>query len=48
MDGKGVLIPLEEMVSNQTSAVSLMPEGLERALTTQDMRDLMAFLLSRI
>ena len=46
-DGKGVLIPANEMVSNQPSAVSLMPEGLENALTVQDFRDLLAFLLLR-
>ena len=46
-DGKGVLIPANEMVSKQPSAVSLMPEGLEKALTVQDFRDLLAFLLWR-
>ena len=46
-DGKGVLIPANEMVSNQPSAVSLMPEGLEKGLALQDFRDLLAFLLLR-
>jgi hypothetical protein len=29
------------------SKVSMMPEGLDRALTVRDCRDLMAFLMSR-
>ncbi|MBU6399842.1 MAG: c-type cytochrome [Verrucomicrobia bacterium] len=47
-DGKGMLIPGKEIVSNVPSKTSLMPEGLAAALTVQDFRDLMAFLLSRI
>ncbi len=46
VDGKGVLIPASRIVSNQPSTVSLMPEGLENALTVQDFRDLLAFLRS--
>jgi putative heme-binding domain-containing protein len=46
-DGKGMLIPGKEVVSNVPSKTSLMPEGLANALTVQDFRDLLAFLLSR-
>jgi putative membrane-bound dehydrogenase-like protein len=45
-DGNGVVIPVEQIVSNLTSSVSLMPEGLENALAVQDFRDLLVFLLS--
>jgi hypothetical protein len=41
-----MLIPASRIVSNQPSTVSLMPEGLENALTVQDFRDLLAFLRS--
>ncbi|MHB8522573.1 MAG: PVC-type heme-binding CxxCH protein [Limisphaerales bacterium] len=46
-DGKGVVVPGKEIVSNVPSKTSLMPEGLENALTVQDFRDLLAFLQSR-
>lgn len=46
-DGKGVLIPAGQIVSDQPSPVSLMPEGLEKAMTVQDFRDLLAYLLTR-
>jgi hypothetical protein len=45
-DGKGILIPAQKIVSSHSSTVSLMPEGLEKAMTTQDFRDLLAFLSS--
>jgi putative heme-binding domain-containing protein len=45
-EGKAVIVPGGRVSSNTPSKTSLMPEGLERALTTQDFRDLMAFLLS--
>jgi putative heme-binding domain-containing protein len=45
-DGKGVFIPGNEIVSNSTSTVSLMPAGLENAMTVQDFRDLLAFMSS--
>jgi len=45
-EGKGVLIPGEAIVSRRSSTVSLMPEGLEKAMTVQDFRDLLAFMSS--
>jgi putative membrane-bound dehydrogenase-like protein len=46
-EGKAVLIPLRQISAHTQSKISLMPEGLDQALTPQDFRDLMAFLLSR-
>ena len=47
VDGNGVMIPADQVVSDVPSPVSLMPEGLADALTTRDFRDLLTFLLSR-
>lgn len=46
-DGRAVLVPPSQIVSQTQSKVSLMPEGLAEALTVQDFRDLLAFLVSR-
>ena len=46
-DGRAVLMPPSQIVSQTQSKVSLMPEGLVEALTEQDFRDLLAFLVSR-
>jgi hypothetical protein len=46
-DGRAVLVPPSRIASQTQSKVSLMPEGLSEALTVQDFRDLLAFLLSR-
>jgi len=46
-DGNGVVIPAGQIASHTVSDVSLMPEGLADALTVEDFRDLLAFLLSR-
>lgn len=46
-DGKGVWIPAAQIASDVPSQVSLMPEALEKGMTVQDFRDLLAFLLSR-
>jgi putative heme-binding domain-containing protein len=46
-DGRAVLVPPSQIASQTQSKVSLMPEGLADALTLQDFRDLLAFLLSR-
>lgn len=46
-DGRAVLVPPAHIASQTQSKVSLMPEGLAEALTAQDFRDLLAFLLSR-
>lgn len=45
-DAKSTPIPAEDISSARQSKVSLMPDGLESALTAQDFRDLLAFLLS--
>lgn len=46
-DGRAVIIPPGQVAARTQSKVSLMPEELENALTVQDFRDLLAFLLSR-
>lgn len=46
-DNRAALIPPALIASQTQSKVSLMPEELARALTVQDFRDLLAFLLSR-
>jgi putative heme-binding domain-containing protein len=42
--GKQVVIPRKDIRSMTSSGISLMPEGLEAAMTPQDLRDLVAFL----
>ncbi|MEY2427614.1 MAG: hypothetical protein QOJ40_499, partial [Verrucomicrobiota bacterium] len=44
--GKEITIPKTNVLSMKPSAVSLMPEGLLKALDTQQQRDLMTFLLT--
>jgi len=46
-DGKAVRIPGAQISSRTQSKVSMMPEGLDRTMSVQDFRDLIAFLLSR-
>ena len=46
-DGRAVLVPPGQIAAQNQSKVSLMAEGLAEALTIQDFRDLLAFLLSR-
>lgn len=46
-DGRAVLVPPAQIASQTQSKISLMPEDLANALTMQDFRDLLAFLLSR-
>ena len=46
-DNRAALIPPSLIASQTQSKVSLMPEELARALTVQDFRDLLEFLLSR-
>jgi len=46
-EGKAVRIPGAQIASRTQSKVSLMPEGLDRAMTVGEFLDLMAFLLSR-
>lgn len=46
-EGKGVFLPDTKIKSRSISKVSLMPEGLEQALTPQHWRDLIEFLASR-
>jgi putative heme-binding domain-containing protein len=46
-DGNAIAIPPARIVAQTQSDVCLMPEGLAQGLTTQDFRDLIAFLLTR-
>ena len=46
-EGNAVLIPGGQIVSDQPSPVSLMPEGLDKAMTVAEFRDLLAYLLTR-
>ena len=46
-EGKGVFLPGEQIRSRSTSKVSLMPEGLEQALSEREFLDLIEFLSSR-
>jgi putative heme-binding domain-containing protein len=46
-EGKGVFLPANQIRSRSTSKVSLMPEGLEQALSESEWLDLMEFLTSR-
>jgi len=47
VSGKSTAIPRARIASMKLSTVSLMPEGLDRALNEQSMKDLMTFLLTR-
>jgi len=47
VSGKSTAIPRAKIASMKLSTVSLMPEGLDRALNEQGMKDLMTFLLTR-
>ena len=46
-DGKAARIPGNQIGTHTQSRVSMMPEGLDRTMSVQDFRDLMAFLLTR-
>jgi putative membrane-bound dehydrogenase-like protein len=46
-EGKGITIPRREIDEFRTLATSLMPEGLEKEMTPQQLRDLIAFLQQR-
>lgn len=46
-DGNGVFIPGPLISSHTISKTSLMPEGLDQGMTTEDLRDLIAFLATR-
>ena len=45
-DGRGVIVPGALVASHETSKVSLMPDELERGLTIEEFRDLVAYMLS--
>lgn len=47
VDAGRVRVRGADVASHQASAQSLMPSGLENAMTVQDFRDLLAFLLER-
>jgi len=46
-DGRGLVIPGEQVKSRTQSKLSLMPEGLELGMTVQEFRDVITFLLGR-
>jgi putative heme-binding domain-containing protein len=46
-EGKGVFLPGKQVRARSTSKVSLMPEGLEQALSEREWLDLIEFLVSR-
>jgi putative heme-binding domain-containing protein len=46
-DGKGVFLPWKQIRARGISKVSLMPEGLEQALSEREFLDLIEFLSSR-
>jgi len=46
-DGKGVFLPGKQIRARSISKVSLMPEGLEQALSEREWLDLIEFLVSR-
>jgi putative membrane-bound dehydrogenase-like protein len=46
-EGKGIFLPASQIRSRSTSKVSLMPEGLEQALSEREWLDLIEFLASR-
>ena len=46
-EGKGVFLPGKQIRARSTSKVSLMPEGLEQALSEREWLDLIEFLSSR-
>jgi hypothetical protein len=45
-DGAGLRLRRDDIVSIQTSSVSIMPEDLEQGMTVEDFRDLLAYLLT--
>jgi hypothetical protein len=47
VEGKGVFLPGKQIRARSTSKVSLMPEGLEQALSETEWLDLIEFLASR-
>jgi len=47
VDGKAVFLPGKQIGARSTSKVSLMPEGLEQALSEREFLDLIEFLASR-
>lgn len=42
-----VRIPVSDMISREMSDISMMPQGLDKILTQQEMADLMAFILGQ-
>jgi putative membrane-bound dehydrogenase-like protein len=46
-DGRAIMIPASKIESHTTSKVSLMPEGLQQAMSPDDLQDLIAFLSTR-
>ncbi|MBM3865798.1 MAG: hypothetical protein FJ381_07850, partial [Verrucomicrobia bacterium] len=44
--GQDTVVASADIVSRETAAISLMPEGLLRSLATDEVRDLLAYLRS--
>ncbi|MCR9199636.1 MAG: c-type cytochrome [Planctomycetaceae bacterium] len=44
IEGKSFEVPLDEIAARTVSPVSLMPKGLQRTMTVEELRDLLAFL----
>jgi putative heme-binding domain-containing protein len=45
-EGASDVIPREQIETVASTGISLMPEGLEKGLSTQDLADLIAFVRS--
>ena len=43
-DGQRITVPVAEIVSDQTSEISLMPIGLQQSMTPREFADLLAYL----
>ena len=46
-DGKAFTLDVKDIEARRASDVSIMPDGLERRMTTADLRDILAFLQAR-
>jgi putative heme-binding domain-containing protein len=45
-EGRRLRLRRDNILSIQTSGVSIMPDGLEQAMSVEDFRDLLAYLLT--
>jgi hypothetical protein len=44
VDGRDVVVDLDDVASHEASDTSFMPQGLENAMTVEELRDLVAYL----